>query len=62
MSTGHLVTATIAYNELRQHHPEVLKKVEKVLKPLSEFFMETQYAFVEAAGRLMIYLKNSMAR
>jgi hypothetical protein len=48
-STGHLVTSTIAYNELARDHPATLKAAEAILTPLSKFFMEPEHEFISAA-------------
>jgi hypothetical protein len=49
LSTGHILTATIAYNELKQNNPQVLAKAEAILEPLRKFFLEPHYAFISAA-------------
>ena len=48
-STGHLLTSTIAYNELAKNHPGTLKMAEDMLTPLSHFFMEPDHEFISAA-------------
>mmetsp|Transcript_14691 Transcript_14691/g.16404 ORF Transcript_14691/g.16404 Transcript_14691/m.16404 type:complete len:308 (-) Transcript_14691:44-967(-) len=48
-STGHLITSTIAYNDLKKNDPKTLEKAEAILEPLSKFFMEPDHAFIAAA-------------
>lgn len=48
-STGHMTTATVAYNDLLQNNPKILDKANAILQPLSEFFLEPLYPFIAAA-------------
>lgn len=49
-NNGHMITAKIAYDYLMEHNPEVVAKVEEVLKPTSYLTThEANHIFVEAA-------------
>lgn len=48
-STGHLVTSTIAYNDLMKNNKWALDKANDILEPLRKFFMESAYPFIAAA-------------
>ena len=39
----------VAYNDLKSRDPKALQKAEDILAPLTEFFLESDYPFVEAA-------------
>lgn len=44
-----IIASTVAYNELKKNNPSVLAQAEAILAPLSQFFMEPNYAFIAAA-------------
>ena len=49
-NNGHMITARIAYDVLRNKYPDALSKAETVLKTLSPFTShELNHAFVESA-------------
>mmetsp|Transcript_27208 Transcript_27208/g.19607 ORF Transcript_27208/g.19607 Transcript_27208/m.19607 type:complete len:107 (+) Transcript_27208:15-335(+) len=48
--TGHIITARIAYDLLKEKEPEVLAEAEKALSGLASFITdEKDYPFVECA-------------
>ena len=49
-NNGHMITARVAYDHLKEHNPEVLRKAEEVLKPIVSMNQhELDHSFVESA-------------
>ena len=48
-STGHMIIATIAYNEIQRMDPTYLKTIQKEIDYLSEYSMESAHSFIESA-------------
>jgi len=48
-STGHMLIAQIAYDELQRMDPTYLKQIEKEIDVLSQYSMEQKHHFVESA-------------
>ena len=48
-STGHMLVALIAKNEIEQKNLEVMDKLNNIVKVLTSFTKENDYPFVESA-------------
>ncbi|CAI2373928.1 unnamed protein product [Moneuplotes crassus] len=49
-STGHMIVARIAYEQIKSTSPALLELIETEIKQLSQFAKEDKYPFVEAAN------------